>query len=400
MIEIEPFLSFTIAVLLLIIGKILTLRWSFLRRYSIPAPVAGGLAFTALVTLLRAFFGIELHFQLAARDFLLLLFFAGIGLNSDIAALREGGKPLVILVVISAVFMLVQNIAGVGMALAFGRDALEGLLVGSVSLTGGVGTTAAWAPIFTEKGVSAAMELGVAANTVGLISACLIGGPMAAWLMARNRIAPSEDETLVIGTAHEAHPPLDYVAVLWAILMLHVTIMLGLVFHDAITAAGVTLPAFVSCLVAGIILRTLMPKAASRRVVRQWPGTHQAMALISDLALGLFLTMALMDLRLWALAGMLGFVVSALAVQIALAITFTAFAVFPLMGRDYEAAVVSSGFSGISLGSTATAIANMTAVAEQYGAAPRAFLVVPLVCGFFIDIANALVISGFVRLFN
>ena len=397
--QVDAHLSFTLAVFLLIVGKILTLRWSLLRRYSIPEAVAGGLAFIAVVTILHMVWGIDLEMQLGARDFLLLVFFAGIGLNADIRALREGGRPLLVLTGISVAFMVIQNVAGVLIALIFGRPALEGLLVGSIPLTGGVGTTLAWAPILeTQHGIGRALELGVASNTVGLVAACLIGGPMAAFLMARYRVRPSEDKRLEIGAAHENPPPLDYMSVLWAVLLLDVTVMAGQALHGVISLTGITLPAFVSCLVAGILIRALLPRGLRGRVSRQWPGMRRAMALLSELALGLFLVMALMGLKPWALADVLGFVTAALAVQIALTLVYTVFVVFRVMGRDYESVVISSGFSGITLGSTATAIANMTAVARQYGAARAAFVIVPLVCGFFIDLANAAIISVFVWL--
>lgn len=201
----------------------------------------------------------------------------------------------------------------------------------------------------------------------------------------------------MIGTSNKGGPvPMDYLCILWAVLALNVTVMLGYALHAAITATGVTLPAFVSSLMAGVVLRNLLPVTPGRRVRQIWPGVDAALALISDLSLGLFLIMALMGLHLWELSGSLLFIIVALTLQIILTVAFTLLVVFPAMGRDYEAAVISAAFGGISLGSTATAIANMTAVTQQYGAAPRAFVVVPLVCGFFIDLVNAVIISSFV----
>jgi len=173
--------------------------------------------------------------------------------------------------------------------------------------------------------------------------------------------------------------------------------MFGTALHGLIAQTGLTLPAFVSSLIAGIVLRNLLPVAPSKLVRRVWPGTDDALGLISDLALGLFMIMALMSLQLWELASYFDFIIVVLAIQIFLTIAFTVMVIFPAMGRDYEAAVISAGFSGISLGSTATAIANMTAVAQQHGAAHKAFVIVPLVCGFFIDIVNALIISAFLH---
>ena len=309
-----------------------------------------------------------------------------------------GGRPLAILLSLAIVFMLIQNLAGMSMAALFGLEPRAGLMVGSISLTGGIGTTLAWAPIFIERlGIANAMELGVAGNTVGLIAACMIGGPVAAFLIKRHRVIATHEPELDIGSSNDGRQSrLDYFCVLWAILALNLALILGLGISRVLALTGLNLPAFVSCLLAGILIRNLLPIAVSSRVLRLWPGVEDGLALVSDLALGLFLTMALMGLQLWQLDGVFIFVACALAVQIALAIMFTVAIVFRLMGRDYEAVVISAGFGGIALGSTATAIANMTAVTQQYGGAHRAFIVVPLVCGFFIDIVNALIISAFV----
>lgn len=396
--EVSAFLSFTTAVVLLLVGKIVTLRWELLRRYSIPEPVVGGLLCAATVASIYVISGERIEFDLSVRDYLLLVFFAGIGLGADVRALRKGGRPLVVLLVLAATFIVAQNVVGVALASAFDLNPLAGLMVGSISLTGGVGTTVAWAPIFVERfGIANAMELGIAANTVGLVAACVIGGPVAAYLMRRHTLAASGDPMLDIGVVNESTSTLDYFCILWAILATHITIMLGVGLNALISKTGLMLPAFVGCLLAGILIRSLMPAAVGQWVVGQWPGIRQGMALLSDLALGLFLMMALMGLKLWALEGVFSFILVVLAVQIALTVGYVLFVVFRTMGRDYDAAVICAGFGGITLGSTATAIANMTAVTQQHGAAHQAFIIVPLVCGFFIDIINAVVVSAFIR---
>lgn len=396
--EVDAFFAFTLAVTLLIAGKIVTLNAPLLRKYSIPEPVVGGILCAAIVGMIYFFLEREIVFDLGARDFLLLIFFAGIGLKADIKSLISGGRPLAVLLVLAIVFILIQNVAGVSMASLFGLEPKAGLMVGSISLTGGIGTTLAWAPIFAEQlGISNAMELGAAGNTVGLIAACIIGGPIAAFLIKRYRVNATHNPELDIGTSNDGRrPKLDYFCVLWAVLALNLALILGLGISHLLALTGLTLPDFVSCLLAGIVIRNSMPLAVSDRIVKLWPGVEDGLALVSDLALGLFLTMALMGLQLWQLNGVFVFIVCTLLVQIVLAVLFTVSVVFRLLGRDYEAVVMSAGFGGIALGSTATAIANMTAVTQQYGAAHRAFIVVPLVCGFFIDIVNALIISAFV----
>ena len=396
--EVEGFVSFTLAIILLFLGKALTMRIEILRRYSIPEPVIGGFLCVAVVGIAYFFFDLQIRFDLEVRDWLLLYFFAAIGLRADIRTLISGGRPLAILLALATVFILLQNITGISIAAAFNMDPKAGLMVGSISLTGGVGTALAWGPTFVEElGISNALELGIAGNTVGLIAACVIGGPIARYLITRHKITPSGDEQLDIGVEHaKQHTMVDSYGVLWAWLWLNIAMIFGYYFDQGLEALGLKLPLFVSCLIGGILIgnaRNLLLKKEEA-----WPGAQMGIALISDISLGMFLTMALMGLQIWELQGLLLFISVVMVFQIALSILFTILVVFRLMGRDYEASVISAGFGGITLGSTATAIVNMTAVAKQYGAAHRAFIVVPLVCGFFIDLVNALIINFFVNL--
>jgi ESS family glutamate:Na+ symporter len=344
-------------------------------------------------------FDLKVTFTLEVRDWLLLYFFAAIGLRADIRTLISGGKPLAILLALATTFIFLQNLTGIGVATAFGMDPKAGIMVGSISLTGGVGTALAWAPTFVESlGISNALELGVATNTVGLISACVIGGPIARYLITRHNIAPSADRQLDIGVEHDKQRStmVDSYGILWAWLWLNVAMIFGYFLDQALAAGGLQLPLFVSCLIGGILIGNARNLILKKDEV--YPGAKLGIALISDISLGMFLTMALMGLELWELQGLMLFITVVMVFQILLSILFTIFIVFRFMGRDYESSVISAGFGGITLGSTATAIVNMTAVAKQYGAAHRAFIIVPLVCGFFIDLVNALIINFFVGL--
>ena len=188
--EFGGFVSFTLTIILLFLGKLLIGRIEILRRYSIPEPVIGGFLCAAAVAVAYFFFDLKITFDLEVRDWLLLYFFAAIGLGADIRTLISGGRPLLILLILATAFILLQNVTGIGIASAFGMDPKAGLMVGSISLTGGVGTALAWAPTFVETlGISNALEIGVAANTVGLISACVIGGPIALYLIKKHKIA-------------------------------------------------------------------------------------------------------------------------------------------------------------------------------------------------------------------
>lgn len=409
--EVSAFVSFTLAILLLFAGKALTHALEPLRRYSIPESVVGGFICAACTALFYYGFDLQVQFGLGVRDLLLLYFFAAIGLRTDLSTLLKGGKALAILLALATGYIVLQNLLGMGLADAFGLDPRAGLMLGSISLTGGVGTTLAWAPHFVENlGISNAMELGIAGNTVGLIAACLIGGPIARYLLTRHRLQPSAQTRLDVGLSFaEERPRLDYYGVLWAWMWLNLTLLLGEGLHNLLASTGLTLPEFVSCLMAGIALRNGLPplrklmfrnRLLSLKLARasSWGNAREGLALISDICLGLFLTMALMGLRLWELEGLLGLILLVIGLQVLMCVAFTLLVVFRLMGRDYEAAVICAGFGGIALGSTATAVVNMTSVTQQYGAAHRAFILVPLVCGFFIDLANALIINLLVNL--
>ena len=397
--EFGGFVSFTLAIILLFIGKSLVGKIEVLRRYSIPEPVIGGFLCAAAVAIAYFFFDLKVSFTLDVRDWLLLYFFAAIGMGADIRTLISGGKPLAILLTLASVFIVLQNLTGIGLASAFGLEPKAGIMVGSISLTGGVGTALAWAPTFVEAlGIGNALELGVAANTVGLIAACVIGGPIARYLITRHKIATSDNAQLDIGVEHEKRMTtmVDSYGILWAWLWLNVAMIFGYYLDQLLAAEGLKLPLFVSCLIGGILIGNARNLLLKKDEV--YPGAKLGIALISDICLGMFLTMALMGLQLWELKGLMLFMTVVMFFQILLSILFTVLVVFPLMGKDYESTVISAGFGGITLGSTATAIVNMTAVAKQYGAAHRAFIIVPLVCGFFIDLVNALIINFFVSL--
>ena len=389
--------ALTLAILLLFVGKGLAARIATLRRYSIPEPVVGGVLCAGVVCALYYGMGLQVDFELGARDIFLLYFFAALGLNSNVAALARGGWKLVVLLALAGFYIVVQNLVGMGLAGAWGMDPKAGLMVGSVSLTGGVGTTIAWTPHFVDElGIANAGEIGLASNMVGMIAACVVGGPIAGWLIKRHPVMPSADAELEVGTLYgdESRSTLDYTGVLLALFWLNIALMLGQGISHLISEVGLLLPEFVGCLVAGVLLRLLGDLfAPNGRRMWRLEAMQPGIALISDISLGLFLVMALMGLQLWVLEPLLAFISVAMLVQMTLVVLFSVFVVFKAMGSDYEAAVVSSAFGGIALGSTATAMANMTAVTREYGAAPRAFVIVPLVCGFFIDIANAVIVG-------
>lgn len=394
-VEIDSFLAFNLSIVLLFVGKAALRRFAVLRRYSIPEPLIGGFLCAATVGVLYFAADRKVVFDLEARDWMLVYFFAAIGMKSDIATLVTGGRPLVILTALATFFIVLQNLLGMGVAAGFGMDPKAGLMAGSISLIGGVGTALAWAPTFIDDlGIANALEIGVACNTVGLIAACCVGGPIAAYLLKRHDLRGGGEGDIDVGLSRQAeHTRLDAYDVLWSWLWLNVALVAGWFLDLGLEGLGFRVPLFVSCLLAGIVIRNVLARAVPGL---DWAEREQGVSLISDISLGMFLTMALMGLQLWELQGAVLFVASVMTVQVLVSVLFTIFVVFRAMGRDYEAAVMSAGFGGITLGSTATAMVNMTAVAKEHGAAHRAFVIVPLVCGFFIDLINAFIVNALV----
>ena len=399
---IGPFLAFTIGIIVLFIGKRINDAVGFLREFSIPEPVTGGLLFSLLTALIYAVSDVAINFELGARDFLLVYFFTTIGINSSLKDLLEGGKPLIILLVITIVYMVMQNLLGISVAHLFDLSAAVGMLGGTVSLIGGHGTAIAWAPKISEQyGVANAMEIGLACATFGLILASLMGGPIAKFLIGRYKLTPEKKEELTVGVAQEKHkkPMITSLQFLDSILALHACIIIGVILNEIIKNFGIDLPLFVTCLFAGILITNTIPGSFPRLTRMPWPSRSPTIALIADVSLGTFLAMSLMSMQLWTLITMAGPIVAILTAQFLFAIAVNLFVVFPALGRTYDAAVVSAGFGGISMGSTPTAMANMSAVASRYGASHLAFIIVPLVCAFFIDLVNAMLIPAFLSYF-
>jgi ESS family glutamate:Na+ symporter len=398
--EVSALTTFNLAIIVLFIGKALTERIPLLRRYNIPEPVSSGLLVCLVTWAIYGLFGVAVSFDLAARDVLLVYFFAGIGLNSDFRSLLAGGLPLLILVAATVVYMFLQNFTGVGVASLFGLDKAVGILGGTTSLIGGHGTAIAWAPTFQEEyGIANASEIGIACATFGLVLASLMGGPIANLLISRHRLEPKVIEQPDVGIVHDEaeHSRINLYSVLGAWLALNVSLTIGAAIQEGLEELGLKLPLFVCCLFGAILLTNTVPRLMPKL---RWPAGTRSLALMSDISLGMFLAMSLMSLQLWTLAELAGPILAILTAQFLVAFSFALFVVFRLMGRDYEAAVICSGFGGISLGSTPTAMANMTAVSKRYGAAHKAFIIVPLVCGFFVDLANAVIIKLFLGWFG
>jgi ESS family glutamate:Na+ symporter len=388
------FLTLTLGIVVYFAGVLLTQRVALLRNYNIPEPVTGGFCAAIAIWAFYAVTGASISFEMDTRDRLLVIFFATVGVNARLSNLLAGGRTLVILCALTVIFVFLQNVVGTLGASLFGLPSAAGVIMGSIALVGGHGTTIAWAPaIAAEHGFPAAVETGTAVATLGLISASLLGGPVAKFLIERGKLAPAPADVEVGNVATGADPaPISKFSVLQALLVVNVAVILGYLVHGPISATGIKLPLFVPCLIMGIILSNTVPLLFPRL---PWPARSPTLALISDYALSIFLAISLMSMQLWTLAEVAGPLLVVVGMQATLAVTFILVALFPLLGRNYQAAVLSAGFTGLSLGATPTAIASMTAVTQQHGPSPNAFVILPLVSAFFVDLVNVVAIAFF-----
>ncbi|MEM8791251.1 MAG: sodium/glutamate symporter [Pseudomonadota bacterium] len=396
-IQINVFFALTIGIIVYFVGERLTRRFAFLRTYSIPEPVSGGLLAAILSLAVVLATGRTISFDLEARDVLLVYFFTTVGLNARVSDLIKGGPILAIMLAITIGYMIVQNGVGILGATIWGLPSQAGVLMGTTALIGGHGTAIAWGPLIeTDYSVTGAAELGIASATVGLIMASLLGGPIGKFLIEKNHLiaeAPVDEDLVAKGAETEvatAKDPITSQGLMRSVLWIHVSIIIGYSIFETLSELDVKLPLFVPCLLTGIVLSNLLPKLFPRIV---WPAHTPAMALVAEFSLSVFLSMSLMSMELWTLASSAGVLVTTMLMQAAIAAIFIIFVVFRIMGRDYFAAVISAGFAGFALGATPTAIANMTAITQRYGPSPLAFIILPLVAAFFVDIANAILIQ-------
>ena len=385
------------SLLVLSAGRILVSRTAFLQRFSIPAPVVGGVLIAVMLALADGLLGVRISFDMSLRDNLLLMFFTTVGLAADARLLLNGGPKLLIFFAISAAFVAVQNIVGIAAALAMDMHPLVGLLGGSITLTGGHGTGAAYGGRFAETmNLVGAMELTMACATAGLVLGSLLGGPLAEYLIKRHNLArptvPGAETDAGAGAESDAAGTITVTSVLNVLLAILACLTFGKVIARLVSSSGFILPDFLFCLLLGVVIRNA---ANWVRVLRLDEATVD---LVGGVSLAMFLVMALMGMRLIDLISLAGPLLVILGLQAAVMAAYAVFVTFRVMGRDYDAAVLAAGHVGFALSSTAAALAIMKAVTHTRGPSPLAFLIVPMVGAFFIDIANALVIQGYLAL--
>ncbi len=372
-----------------------------LARYNIPAPVAGGLPVAAFLTWAYLRNWQPLTFDTTLQTPLMIGFFTSVGFGASIGLLRRGGPAVIAFTIIASIVAAAQNIVGGLTAIAMDQHPLMGVLAGSVTLTGGPATGLAFAPLFEKAGVTGASTLAVAAAMVGIVAGGLLGGPIGTFLIERRgrksgRAAVpvptmtnlAEQQFSEPATSVPAGEDVEAYGLVKHLVLMMTAMWLGSWVSGWVAAAGVTLPAYIGAMLVAAVFRNVDDATGvigmSQRTIDD----------LGNVALALFLVMALMTLRLWELGGLVIPLVVILTVQVSLVALVCLLVIPPLMGRDYDSVVMSGGFCGFMLGTTANAMANMGALVERYGPAPRAYLVVPLVGAFFIDFVNALLITA------
>jgi ESS family glutamate:Na+ symporter len=323
----------------------------------------------------------------------MLAFFSAVGLSADLSMLGKGGKRLLMFVLILIPFLLLQNAMGLGLALGLDMHPLMGLVGGSITLVGGHGTGAAYAQTFAEQhNIQSIMELSMTSATMGLVLGGLVGGPLAHWLIERHKLAGGEFPSDLPSDSHDTtHQPVDPFSFMPILVATLAAVLGGQALSDLFADSGVTVPTFLWCMLIGVLIRNLGRPAGLQLNIK-------AIDFMSTVSLSLFLAITMIALNLVHVASLAGPLLLILLFQTALVLVFGAFLTFRAVGRDYEAAVMTAAFCGFAMGATATALANMQAITQRYGPAPQAFIVVPLVGAFLIDIVNALILTGYISL--
>lgn len=392
-IQIDMYQTLAVSVLVLILGQFLKKRINFLEKFCIPAPVIGGLLFAVLTCVCYSLGIAEFTFDDTLREVCMVFFFTSVGFQANLKVLKSGGKSLFIFLGLVVVLIVFQNFLALGVSKLLHLDPLVGLCTGSIPMVGGHGTAGAFGPVLEDFDVKGATTICTAAATFGLIAGSLIGGPIGKRLIDRKKLldtAVAEDDSILVEDEkkHERHTNM-YAA---AVFQLIIAVGIGTIISELLTKTGLTFPIYIGAMIAAAVIRN----------IGEYSGKFDIyMGEINNLGgicLSLFLGMAMITLKLWQLAELALPLIILLSAQLILMILFTYFVVFNVMGRDYDAAVLSAGTFGFGMGATPNAMANMQAICDRYVPSVKAYLIIPLIGSLFADFLNSLVITFFINI--
>ena len=392
-IQIDMYQTLAVSVLVLVLGQFLKKKINFLEKFCIPAPVIGGMLFAVLTCVCYSLGIAEFTFDDTLREVCMVFFFTSVGFQANLKVLKSGGKSLFIFLGLVVVLIVAQNFLALGVSKVLHLDPLVGLCTGSIPMVGGHGTAGAFGPVLEDFDVQGATTICTAAATFGLIAGSLIGGPIGKRLIEKRNLldtAVSEDDSILVEDEkkHERHTNM-YAA---AVFQLIIAVGIGTIISELLTKTGLTFPIYIGAMIAAAVIRN----------IGEYSGKFDIyMGEINNLGgicLSLFLGMAMITLKLWQLAELALPLIILLSAQLILMMLFTYFVVFNVMGRDYDAAVLSAGTCGFGMGATPNAMANMQAICDRYVPSVKAYLIIPLIGSLFADFLNSLVITFFINI--
>ena len=386
--------TFAVGLVALVLANAIMRAIPLLQRSNLPAPVVGGVLVAVVAALLHRFAGASIQFAGALTSFLLLVFFTTIGLSAKLSALKAGGRPLVILCLVTVILLVAQNLIGVLVARSVGAHPFYGLLVGSISFVGGPGTAAAWAKEAQAMGLANAPEVAVGAATLAVLVGAMVSGPVTGWIVRHYKLHGPTGETPASWVAPEAvkpapAPPITTVMVV--LLLIVAAVLAGDAANRWASASGLVLPGFLTAMLAGAVIAN----------VGDLIGAKIDLAPVErggEIALQAFLVMYLMSLKLWTLGAAIGLLLANVVIQVVVTVLIGVVLLFRWLGRDYDAAVTVGGFLGFGLSSMPVAMSTMDSVAMRYGPSTKAFLLIALAGSFFVDVANAFIVKTFLLL--
>ena len=418
-IELDMIQTAGIGALALIVGMVLTRKVAFLQKFCVPSPVSGGIIFSLMTLALYGWCDIEVSFDGTLKDVFMLAFFTSVGFQSDLRVIKQGGKPLVIMLTLLVVIIALQNLMPMGVTRLLGVDSLIGMAAGSISMTGGHGTAGGFASVLEGMGLHGAGTIGMAAATFGLIAGSMIGGPLAERIVRKKLTheqmqAPDEeiDPAMAGIESDEASPTgrtkristneqefQQYAKASYCILLV---MGAGTLLSWLFAKTGITFPTYFGALILAAIARNTIG-FVSYKEGGKWVKADKLLDMeriisVGNICLSLFLGMAMISLKLWELQSLALPLIVILVSQVLIMALFAYMVAFPLLGRDYDAAVLCAGLCGFGLGATPNAMANMSAVCYKYRYTVKPFLIVPIIGAMFADLINTGMISLFLNI--
>lgn len=388
-IELDMYQATAVAAIVLLLGRILVDKVAILRRYCIPAPVVGGFIYAIVHTIVRSAGILEISADMTLKNVFMVAFFCSVGFTASFKMLKKGGIQTLIFLGLAVVMVVMQNVMGAGLASAFGLDPRLGLATGSIPMVGGHGTAGSFGPLLEGLGVANANVVAIASATFGLVAGCVIGGPIATAKIRKYNLKSVGVELEKEVVEKDETGGVDSQRVLDGLLYLIVAIGAGTIV-SLLLSKLMTFPFYIGAMLVGAVIRNVMD-VQSKEIPMEEIST------LGGASLSVFLGLAMIDMKLWQLAELAIPMVVMLLAQTILMFLYANFIVFNVLGRSYDAAVMTSGFCGFGMGATPNAMANMQAITGQYGPAPTAFMVVPLVGSLFIDFFNATILTGFIN---